>query len=691
MLYSRLEERVTQLQKKKVALQNRLGLEKRKIEELRCKLLEMEEREDDLCSKITKLEGLLQNYEQRNFELEETCIDMKCSIQFVLHSMPVFSLCYFWYHMRSLKGVRPTGFLQLFLGPQQAKSDSYSNSHHNYHLKALQWPSSNHFRDNSNVNGCSAVQLGKHGEASSVSVVGSRKHKLVTTIGAAAEVIEPVLKKLKSLGMIRGGNVCDSSSWVHEESSNKIINDAYDVRISKVERVELTHEEAQTGDEEWKIFMDEMILKHREEWEITERCLRKKIEVLECDIDLCQEAFDQERSRMIEMYEGKLNVKESELKETRQCQSQKQELQDKWNCLIQELEQFAAYLGRNLSLKTDALLQSNDPSQGSFVSELVEHGESIDAEMEDCSILEMRRSPPPLPSMPPPPLSPSSSSFIHINSNNDYSNALVASNASTTRPGHRRMKTEGYNTRLISARCNNDDDDFAGMEKTKGKSELIELLQSSLKEHLSKFESREQQLVAEIDRLAEQIKVNSAKNVETESNIVSHLTEENERLQALFKDHDKVWADVRRLQEENEKLETELSDTLALRTRLEDSQKNETELRERIEEVERSEATLKSQLAQMDRKEQKGQEKIQQLRDEIQFLRNKCCQLQDDIDARVARETKYKNEIQTLSSKLKETNLELEEKESQLEINEVALQTQARHRCIANMIVCSGK
>jgi len=610
----RLEERMTLLQKKKLVLQNKLGLEKRKIEELRYKLAEMEEREGDLCSKITKLEGLLQNYEQRNFELEETCIDMKCSIQFVLHSVPFFSLCYFWYQMRSLKGAKPSSFFGL-LKDSYCTTFSSNDSRYSFQPAAIPWyPNYNSPGSESSLITTCSSSRGNCTDA----LGGSRKHKLVTL--EVAEV-EPVLKKLKSLKMMP--SQC-YSNWDNE--SNKIINDACDVEIVEAERLRLTNVEVQA--EGWEIFIDDIILKQREEWELTERSLRKKIEVLECDIDLCQETFDQERSRMIEMYEGKLGEKESELRESRQCQSEKQELQDKWNCLIQELEHFASYLGRNLSQMS---VESGELSHVSFISEIP----TTEPEM-----LDMRRSP---------------GAFI----DGGGLMAIASSNSNTDQK--RRKTADGHDKKNA---------------KTSEKSELIELLQSSLKEHLFKYESREQQLLSEIDRLLEQIKVNSAKNMETESNIVTHLKEENERLQALFKDHDKVWADVRRLQEENEKLESELSDTLALRRRLEDTQKNESELRERLEEVERSETTLKTQLNQMDRKQQQGQEKIQQLRDEIQFLRSKCCQLQDDIDARVARETKYKNDIQVISNKLRESNLELEEKESQLESNEVALQAQ---------------
>lgn len=485
-------------------------------------------------------------------------------------------------------------------------------------------------------------------------VATSRKHKLgELSSSPLPEDLEPKLKKLKGILDMGGGITCfcdcakcsDKSGTIDEKSSTSL------VKLSSSNDIDSSAAETQTGEELWQQFVRQMFAQQKTEWEKAERVLLKKIEILECDIDKCQELFDRERSNLIKMYEGKLAEKESQLKETQACRSEKRDLQEKWNCLIQELEQFALYLGKNL----------NEREEEVDLSSFLQGQRRKEAGTATTTLF----SPPSeLIAMSPVP-------FV-VDDGEERLPTFIGSPNAAEQPGD-----EDDTQR----RWEKDEKEMEKENEMEQKTRLISSLQTSLRDHLSTFEKREKHLLDEIDRLTKEIKESREGREEDnqhhqDSAMIAYLTQENERLKSLFQEHETCWGDLQQLQEEHERLKMEAGNIVAFRRKLEESQKTEAEMRDRLEELERTESNLKIQISQLEKKEQKGLEKIQQLRDEIQFLRAKCCQLQDDLDGRISRETKYKSEIQALTVKLKESSLELEEKESQLESNESALQAQ---------------
>lgn len=645
----RLEEKLGQLQKKKLVLQNRLAAEKKCIEQLRVQLLQMHEREEDLCSQISRLEGLLQNYEQRNFELEESCIEMKCSVQFVIHSIPLFALCYYGTLLRTFGARSLRGCVSFLL----SLPFSFVGDNECRHLEFG--------KDTTSAN-----KLGPLSTAPDVAgcpVAPSRKHKLRELSASVPGDVEPKLKKLKRI-LDRTGITCICNCAKCDGSAGGHLSTNDEDGSADVSSIIMSHAEAQTEEKLWKELVEQIFAEQKHEWRRAEKVLLKKIEILECDIDKCQEIFDQERGSLIKMYETKLAEKESQLKETQACRAEKRDLQEKWNTLISELEQFAIYLGKNLSEKASG--EEGDPGE---------------------DILSMSTSPQP---------GVSSQSYLHLTGATGPISPATSSSHGNNESGSLSLITtsiipalrdnaEATGSIISPQTAGKDVGTSEGCEigcEVEQKTELISYLQNSLREHLSTFEKRERHLLDEIDRLTREIRENANKEEDSEhqGNMIVYLSQENERLTSLFQDQEKVWGDLHQLQEEHEKLKLEVGNIVSLRKKLEDSQKTENEMRDRLEELERAESLLKGQIAQLEKKEQKGLEKIQQLRDEIQFLRTKCCQLQDDIDGRVSRESKYRSEIQALTQKLKESCLELEEKESQLESNETALQTQVRQK-----------
>lgn len=650
----RLEEKLGQLQKKKLLLQNRLAAEKKCIEQLRLQVLQMQEKEEDLCSQISRLESLLQNYEQRNFELEESCIEMKCSVQFVIHSIPIFALCYYGTLLRNAHMKCSAGVNFLLRLPS----------------KGSQCGRFLHFTNNgsstSTNNGAGAL-LPPVPDVSVSSIVTSRKHKLgeISANPVDSADLEPQLKKLKRI-LDRSGITCFCDCAKCGSSSlNKTDDDG-----SKESSLTTSSEaEAQTGEELWKHFLDQMFAEQRVEWQKAEKVLLRKIEILECDIDKCQEIFDQERANLIKMYESKLAEKETQLKETQACRSEKRELQHKWNCLIAELEQFAIYVGKSLNDKEELpyyRLFCRD--QGDTLSPSL-GGIAVRKESSYCPAANVDLDG----------TAAATGTEIAVFSEKTLISRTESNDAEQRLPSFIDVSISTSNSSPVPSSSHSIGNETCESEVLQ-KTQLISYLQNSLREHLSTFEKREKHLLDEIDRLTREIRENihSEEDSQQQGNMIAYLTQENERLMSLFQDHEKVWGDLQQFQEEHEKLKLEVGNIVMLRKKLEESQKIENEMRDRLEELERTESQLKTQISQLEKKEQKGLEKIQQLRDEIQFLRTKCCQLQDDIDGRVTRESKYKSEIHALTAKLKESSLELEEKESQLESNETALQSQVR-------------
>ncbi|XP_035713215.1 sporulation-specific protein 15 isoform X3 [Folsomia candida] len=575
-LCQRLEEKVRQLKKKKVAFQVKLNEERENMESLQLQILKLQNQNSLTSSKVLHLEGLIQGYEQKNFELEESCMEIQdCSadqVQFVIYAMPVISFVYFYqyfifYYFDRLNCSNPIHRIRTvysICAPEESLTDVLVKSK------------------------------------------SPRKHKLSNPLKE-----EPIEKKWKSV---------KERIFNAEEMIAKLKGNANEV-TGRGSGVKCNHMETQTNQAELDLFLEQLVARKQTEWSTVEKSLYEKINALEQNVDGLRSGFASERTHLMEMYEQKLGEKEAQVKESRHWEEDAKELREKWNSLTNELEQFVAYFGKNLLLGQ----QQQDCFRGM-------------SEMENSYEPQQQRQ---IPLIGP----------LH-----QFSKAVSQAEATDSEAAVDIGVGGGSFGRDVEPDV---------MIK------LIPLLQSSLKDHLARFEWREQQLVCEIDRLVAEMKVNAE---QSESNVVAHLSEENARLQSLLKDDNRAWSDLKLAQEDNERLRLDLMQMDVLRKRVEESVRNEAEFRERLEDCERIEERLQAQLAVMKRKETKGEEKVQQLIHELQFLRSKCCQLQDEVDTRIVSETKYKTEMQCVAAKLRETMSELEEKEVQMESNENLLQ-----------------
>lgn len=438
-----------------------LDAERGNIEVLQRQILQLQSQNLHTSTQVTQLESLVQSYEQKNFDLEEASIEMRCSVQFVLSAMPAISFIYFWQYMR-------------------------------------RWCQHDSFTPRSRVlpRICASEKPPlppKFKYAGVKPKIPPRKHKLQNPL----KDLEPIEKKLKGV-------------------SPPSTPDQYPI-LAKTSLTEIP-----------------------QEWINREKLLCEKIDVLQQDIDLIQERFVQERTSLMEMYEIKLGEKEKELNQSQQCQEEKRILEEKWNSLTNELDQFATYFGQNMA------------DFGNFY-ELQHKSSTLINGVEEMDVATGTR--------------------------NDV---IVEVDQPTLHNSHTLVK-------------------------------LIPVLQSTLKDHLTRFEYREQQLLAEIDRLVVEMRVKVNASQEAENNVVTHLSEENLRLQSLLKDQEQVWSDLKQAQDENERLRLELGEKAGIRRKLEEMQRTESELRERLEDSERIELNLQSQLGIMKRKELKGEEKVQQL------------------------------------------------------------------------------
>ncbi|CAG7786985.1 unnamed protein product [Allacma fusca] len=605
----RLEEKISHLRQKKALLQRQLSSEKLFIEQLRMKILQLQEREEDLSSQIIRVDALVQNYEQHNFELEESCIEMKCSVQFIANSVPVLVLWYLW------------SLLKLF------QTEAITNYYYYY-------PPSNHLRD-------ASLPFIQQSPSSTVTLL-SRKHKLKS--GETAS-LEPSLKKLR-------GESDRKDVLIQCDKSCDIIREEY-IRPSQ------SNADSQTCEESWQCFINEIIAVQRKEWLRIEKALEERIELLECDIDKYQDIFDSERGKLINHYETKLAEQESALRESQKFLEERKNLQQKWDSLILELEQVADRAQSCISNEKDALAEGINVKKQS-------HGS-------DSSIK-----------------SPSSSSTASSRKGEGEKikgGGLVADRIRSLFPGEwkggRKPDVVGVTGNTIPG--------IAVVGEDTGnqcnKNDLVMRLEQAFQHQVTQFEQREKELRDEIDRLKEEMGAKAfttpniitstpTEHLENDNSQIVYLAEENNRLQIILSDQESVMSRVKELEEENEKLTTELSANATLRKRLEDAHGSETSLRNRIEELEQSEIYVKETVDQVEKRERKCLERISQLREEIQFLRNKCCQLQDDLDSKISREAKYKNEIQTLATKVKGLMDELEEKDNLLENNATSSQSQ---------------
>lgn len=485
------------------------------MESLQLQILKLQNQNSLTSSKVLHLEGLIQGYEQKNFELEESCMEIQdCSadqVQFVIYAMPVISFVYFYqyfifYYFDRLNCSNPIHRIRTvysICAPEESLTDVLVKSK------------------------------------------SPRKHKLSNPLKE-----EPIEKKWKSV---------KERIFNAEEMIAKLKGNANEV-TGRGSGVKCNHMETQTNQAELDLFLEQLVARKQTEWSTVEKSLYEKINALEQNVDGLRSGFASERTHLMEMYEQKLGEKEAQVKESRHWEEDAKELREKWNSLTNELEQFVAYFGKNLLLGQ----QQQDCFRGM-------------SEMENSYEPQQQRQ---IPLIGP----------LH-----QFSKAVSQAEATDSEAAVDIGVGGGSFGRDVEPDV---------MIK------LIPLLQSSLKDHLARFEWREQQLVCEIDRLVAEMKVNAE---QSESNVVAHLSEENARLQSLLKDDNRAWSDLKLAQEDNERLRLDLMQMDVLRKRVEESVRNEAEFRERLEDCERIEERLQAQLAVMKRKETKGEEKVQQL------------------------------------------------------------------------------
>lgn len=77
-------------------LEQQLSHERTFVEELRMEIIDLQEKEKFLISQMGRLESTVQAQEQQNFDLEESYIELKDSIQFLMLSIPVLLAWVLW-------------------------------------------------------------------------------------------------------------------------------------------------------------------------------------------------------------------------------------------------------------------------------------------------------------------------------------------------------------------------------------------------------------------------------------------------------------------------------------------------------------------------------------------------------------------------------------------------------------------
>lgn len=96
MLFFRLESKFTTLIEKNSSLQAELIEKSKEIEKLRQELIEVDAKKCEARKHAATMEALVNKYEQRNFELEESEMESKCKLQLLENAWPAIVLWNIW-------------------------------------------------------------------------------------------------------------------------------------------------------------------------------------------------------------------------------------------------------------------------------------------------------------------------------------------------------------------------------------------------------------------------------------------------------------------------------------------------------------------------------------------------------------------------------------------------------------------
>jgi len=91
-----LEQKYTALAEKKTTLQTELAAKAQEIENLRRELSETDTKKCEARKHAASMEALVNKYEQRNFELEESEMETKCKLQILENAWPAIVLWNIW-------------------------------------------------------------------------------------------------------------------------------------------------------------------------------------------------------------------------------------------------------------------------------------------------------------------------------------------------------------------------------------------------------------------------------------------------------------------------------------------------------------------------------------------------------------------------------------------------------------------
>jgi len=286
------------MQKKKALLKNQLECERAFIEQMRVSMEQLSARKDELSKQLSRMDSLLQSYEQHNFELEESCMEMKCTFQFLAHSIPVLVLYYSWAFLRNhhshaatnryrqLPSTRTQGALPPTIPASEKQSRGFSNRPPVRAKTSLVQQRSQFLAQN----------------------VNARKHKLI-------------------------------DHWAqrqhHEQEWKRPKADE-----NNCERVYCSSNGTQTDEEaEHMAQVNDHTLEYMQ-----------RIQTLETNMSHYRELWENEKSNLVQLYEARISDKE---KECQICREEKQQVQQKWTNLIQELEQYALCLGHTMEVNNE--------------------------------------------------------------------------------------------------------------------------------------------------------------------------------------------------------------------------------------------------------------------------------------------------------------------------------------------------
>lgn len=594
-----------------IILQRELSREKTFKEQLTFQLQEMEERNNFVLSQYNGVESISQSYEQRNFELEESQIELKSTIQFLVQFWPFFYFARFiWILWKSTE--ESSGW---------KKDDLLTIDHQRQLLRSLTFSTTSSESASLNL---SSLDL------------QVRKHKLLELPSA-----QPCSKKHR-----RTEKESSCGKGKFGDSVKEI-----DAMICS-EGITTTNYKERKGS----------VNMNRENEEVS-------------DINKYRKVFEIEKLELVEKYERKLvEMKKVMSVEYENSQKELEQLNGKWDSLIKEIEQCLATLNP-LYPKTaepcsaPTKVKQDDRTCGENVIDTVHFKQ---ATMKGTSKIK----------------------------------GLVATRIQSLFPNEWRAAVGNCEENCpisVTSSPPTEDQPKKVLKNEDIAKYLIQKLVQQFTLQREKFVNRENTLLSQIDQfkhkrpskevginvsLFNENQMNSDSKIEDEQkNYITHLVEENKRLQHILSDQEKAWNKLNEIEEENEKLNSELTAARHLKKKLDESFSTEKVLRNKVEELEVAEFQWKEKMLKREAKERKLSQEIQQLKDDCEYFHSKSCQLQNDFDKQKEEIDKQKSETQQINNKLKACQEILMKREQGFEKTEHTLQSQVSTQISAIIIL----